>query len=113
MQLHSVCENALSEALKALVLKGHGMAWIPESLIADELASGQLAILQEPFASVELSIKLYRLGKPANTACEAFGSTYRPDDSCLLGKLCRIVTTAKQNSIGADLPLLPILPGND
>ncbi len=72
VQLHSVCENALSEALKALVIKGHGMAWIPESLIADELASGQLAILPEPFASVELSIKLYRLGKPANAACEAF-----------------------------------------
>ncbi len=72
VQLHSVCENALSEALKALVLKRHGMAWVPESLVAQELASGQLMILPAPFDSVELSIKLYRLGKPANAACEAF-----------------------------------------
>ncbi|WP_261841618.1 LysR family transcriptional regulator [Aliamphritea ceti] len=71
-KLHSVCENALSEALKALVLKGHGMAWVPESLVAQELASGQLTILPAPFDCVELSIKLYRLGKPANAACEAF-----------------------------------------
>lgn len=72
VQFHSVCENALSEALKALVLKGHGMAWIPQSLVAAELASGQLQILPEPFGSVELSIKLYRLRKSTTPACEAF-----------------------------------------
>jgi DNA-binding transcriptional LysR family regulator len=55
-----VYENALAEGLKALVLKGYGVAWLPKSLIVDELATGKLVILSEPIKKVTLNIRLYR-----------------------------------------------------
>ncbi|WP_432470329.1 LysR family transcriptional regulator [Amphritea sp. HPY] len=61
IKLHVACENGLSEALKALVLKGYGMAWLPKSLITQELLNGQLRRLDKPLCSVDLSIRLYRL----------------------------------------------------
>ena len=56
-----VYENALAEGLKALALKGYGVAWLPQNLIADELAAKQLGILEKPLQSVTLSIQFYRL----------------------------------------------------
>lgn len=40
-----------------MVLAGHGIAWLPESLIARELASGALHDLG---AGVTMEIRLYR-----------------------------------------------------
>ncbi len=56
----AVCESALAEGLKALVETGYGAAWLPERLVARELAEGSMAILSEPFVSASLTIKLYR-----------------------------------------------------
>ncbi len=33
-------ENAMAEALKFMALEGHGLAWLPRSLVARELAEG-------------------------------------------------------------------------
>ena len=60
-QLEPLYENALSEAQKALVLGGHGMAWLPRSLIRSELESGVLVRMPEPIRAIELQIRLYRL----------------------------------------------------
>ncbi len=72
LDVHLACENALSEALKALVLNGYGMAWLPRSLIRPELERGQLVILEEPLHSLDLSIRLYRLHQPACSAANQF-----------------------------------------
>ena len=61
VDMNIACENALSEALKALVLNGYGMAWLPRSLISREVKNGELALLSEPLCTVDLSIRLYRL----------------------------------------------------
>lgn len=70
--VHLACENALSEALKALVLNGYGVAWLPKSLITRELESGQLMRLEPPLRSLDLSIRLYRLRQPAGSAGDRF-----------------------------------------
>ena len=72
LNINLACENGLSEALKALVLKGYGMAWLPRSLISSELASGQLQLLQEPLHTVDLSIKFFRLRQSRSAAAEQF-----------------------------------------
>ncbi len=72
LQINLACENGLSEALKALVLKGYGMAWLPRSLISNELDSGQLLRLEEPLHSVDLTIKLFRLRQSRSRAAEQF-----------------------------------------
>lgn len=70
--LHTLCENALSEALKALVLSGYGIAWLPKSVIAQELESGTLCLLDTPFRSITLTIKLYRLKQARHQLAEQF-----------------------------------------
>ena len=60
LKLHKVCENALAEGLKALVVKGYGVAWLPECLIAKELTEGSMAILEAPLKSIDLTINFFR-----------------------------------------------------
>ncbi|REG81452.1 LysR family transcriptional regulator [Marinomonas pollencensis] len=60
LKLNKVCENALAEGLKALVEKGYGVAWIPESLVKKELDAGQVMVLGAPLKSIELDINIYR-----------------------------------------------------
>jgi LysR family transcriptional regulator, hypochlorite-specific transcription factor HypT len=50
-------ENAMAEALKFMALEGHGLAWLPRSLVARELAEGQLIATGE---EVALEVRLYR-----------------------------------------------------
>jgi DNA-binding transcriptional LysR family regulator len=50
-------ENAMAEALKFMTLEGHGLAWLPRSLVARELAEGHLIATGEETA---LEIRLYR-----------------------------------------------------
>jgi DNA-binding transcriptional LysR family regulator len=49
--------NAMAEALKAMASEGHGLAWVPRSLVIRELAEGRL-IMAGP--EVPLEIRLYR-----------------------------------------------------
>ncbi len=66
------CENALSEALKALVLEGYGMAWLPRSLVRRELDSEELQVLGEDFPKVDLAVSLYRLRQPRSQSARQF-----------------------------------------
>lgn len=52
-----VNDNAVAEILKAMVLAGHGIAWLPESLIRRDLASGHLCDLG---ADLRMEIRMYR-----------------------------------------------------
>lgn len=46
--------------LKTMALEGRGIAWLPESLIADELASGKLLHAGDAGWQVSIEIRLYR-----------------------------------------------------
>jgi LysR family transcriptional regulator, hypochlorite-specific transcription factor HypT len=53
----------MSEALKAMVVAGHGIGWLPESCVIDELASQKLASAAgdaDAAWSTELEVRLYR-----------------------------------------------------
>lgn len=55
--LSHINENSMAEALRAMARQGLGMAWLPQSLIEDDLALGRLVRLGDSF---ELDIRLYR-----------------------------------------------------
>jgi DNA-binding transcriptional LysR family regulator len=55
--LTHVNENAMAEALKFMVLEGHGSAWLPRSLVARELAEGSLLATA---GEIALEVRLYR-----------------------------------------------------
>ncbi len=70
-KVRNIYENALSEGLKAMVLQGNGVAWIPASIISAELVSNQLQIVPE-LARMPLQIRLYRLKQPRSEVAEKF-----------------------------------------
>jgi len=59
-QLNTVYENAMSAALKAMAVAGHGVAWIPESLAVNELKNKQLVRAADSAYDMIVEIRLYR-----------------------------------------------------
>lgn len=57
--------------LKTMALEGRGVAWLPESLIAAELANGQLAPAGSASWQVPVDIRLYRQSSDMTPAAEA------------------------------------------
>lgn len=53
-------ENAHAAALKAMALAGHGVAWLPYSLVKPELDRGQLAVAGSSDWTLEIDIVAYR-----------------------------------------------------
>lgn len=60
----------LATVLKPLVLDGRGVAWLPESLIGDELAAGTLVAAGDPRWAIEVEIRLFRQRAPMPSAAE-------------------------------------------
>jgi len=55
-------ENSMAEALKSMALGGHGVAWLPRSLVAGEIASGALKVASD---AMLMEIRLYRSAERA------------------------------------------------
>ncbi|MEH6627868.1 MAG: LysR family transcriptional regulator [Motiliproteus sp.] len=58
-----VYETALTEGVKAMVMQGAGMAWLPARLVQKELDRNELELIEE-FPVVEMKIMLYRQSNP-------------------------------------------------
>ncbi|NYH14621.1 DNA-binding transcriptional LysR family regulator [Paraburkholderia bryophila] len=63
-------ETHMSEALKGMVVAGHGIGWLPESCIAKELSEGTLVRAGSDIWATELEIRLYRPIKQRGKATE-------------------------------------------
>ncbi len=63
-----------AELLKAMVLEGRGIAWLPRSLIQDALQDGRLQAAGGPRWQVPLDIRLFRRRASLSAAAEAFWS---------------------------------------
>ncbi|KHT65600.1 transcriptional regulator [Photobacterium gaetbulicola] len=78
---NTVCSSSMTDFIKALVLQGKGISWLPDYAIKDELASGQLKILpqREP---VPLDLYVYRYYSKLHSSCETMWNE--------LSKICPI-----------------------
>ena len=72
--LYRCFETHMSEALKGMVVAGHGIGWLPESCIAKELSDGTLVRASSDAWTTELEIRLYRSGKQRGRAAEQLWS---------------------------------------
>ncbi len=50
-------ENSMAEALKYMALGGHGIAWLPRSLVAAEIEAGTLVVVAP---ELPMDVRLYR-----------------------------------------------------
>ncbi|WP_323117863.1 LysR substrate-binding domain-containing protein [Burkholderia alba] len=72
--MHRCFETHMSEALKGMVLAGHGIGWLPESCIAKELEDGSLVRAGAGEWVTELEIRLYRSARKRGLAAEQLWS---------------------------------------
>jgi DNA-binding transcriptional LysR family regulator len=71
---HSIFTAHLASVLRTMALDGRGMAWLPQTLIRDDLTSGRLVKAAPPAWTIELEIRLYRDRAPLGKAAEEFWS---------------------------------------
>jgi len=58
--LNPVCENPMGESLKAMVLEGHGIAWLAGSSIKEDVASKRLAVIGTNKLQMKFDVRMYR-----------------------------------------------------
>ncbi|MGB0960317.1 MAG: LysR family transcriptional regulator [Halocynthiibacter sp.] len=59
-QLNTVNQNALAISVKAMILEGFGMGWLPTAICEKELASGTLSICGDERFYGDLEVRLYK-----------------------------------------------------
>lgn len=62
----------LASVLRTMALDGRGVAWLPQTLVEDDLATGRLVGAGGEDWTIPLEIRLYRDRRPASPAAEAF-----------------------------------------
>jgi DNA-binding transcriptional LysR family regulator len=62
----------VATVLATMARAGRGLAWLPLSLIADDLARGDLVRAGEPHWDVPIVVRLYRPRARQNAAAETF-----------------------------------------
>ncbi|WP_413728624.1 LysR family transcriptional regulator [Sodalis sp. RH19] len=70
LPLKTIYENSISSGLKAMTISGCGTAWLPSSLIDEELAAGTLIRAGDRSWDIQAGIRLYRLEKFRNIQAE-------------------------------------------
>lgn len=55
-----VNQNALATSVKAMILEGFGLGWLPRDLCKEELSAGQLQIVGDDSYISQLEVRLYR-----------------------------------------------------
>ena len=53
-------ENSMAEALRAMAVQGHGLAWLPQMAIRGDLRGGRLARAGDERWDIPMEIRLYR-----------------------------------------------------
>ena len=73
----SVVKAHLASVLRTMALDGRGMAWLPRTLIVDDLASKHLVEAAPEAWRIEMDVRLYRDRNPMARAAEDFWTIVR------------------------------------
>jgi DNA-binding transcriptional LysR family regulator len=76
--LQPVFTAHLASVLKTMALDGRGLAWLPESLVREELAAGRLQPTGPAHWQIPIEIRLYRDPAPLGAYAEAFWAAASP-----------------------------------
>ena len=71
-RLNVVFTSHLAAVLRTMALGGHGVAWLPLSLVSDDLAHGKLVRAAPDAMEIALEIRLVRAAFDLGVAAEAF-----------------------------------------
>ena len=76
-----VYESTIATAIRAMVVEGYGVAWIPRSIVADDLETGRLVLAAEKSDVIPLDIKIYRYEPNAEPGTEKFWQALLHNDA--------------------------------
>ena len=65
----------LASVLRTMALDGRGLAWLPKTLIGEDLSSGRLVAVGDESWSIAVDIRLFRQEAPMPPAAETFWRT--------------------------------------
>jgi LysR family transcriptional regulator, hypochlorite-specific transcription factor HypT len=75
LHLDPIYETDMAEGLKAMALEGHGLAFLPHSLVRNEVRAGRLVAAGAPELSLTMDVRIYRqrpeLARHAKPAVQA------------------------------------------
>lgn len=74
MPSHVAFTAHLASVLRTMALDGRGVAWLPQTLVDDDMAAGRLVAAAGDDWHIPLEVRLYRDRRPAGNAAEAFWS---------------------------------------
>jgi DNA-binding transcriptional LysR family regulator len=77
VNLKAVFLSSMTDLLKVLVLKGQGVAWLPDYAIQEELANGAVAVVGEPYLRLPITYYAYRYQARLHPAGEQVWQTLR------------------------------------
>jgi DNA-binding transcriptional LysR family regulator len=75
-----VVRNPITEVLRRFAVAGHGVGWLPQSIVADDLAAGVLVPAGDANWTIELPVCAYRLARQPAPAVETVWSNL-PEDA--------------------------------
>ena len=74
-KMDTVFSSHLAAVLLSMALQAKGVAWLPDSLAATELASGRLVRARVALPDIATDIRIFRPRMPLGTVAEAFWSS--------------------------------------
>ncbi|CDL80106.1 LysR substrate-binding domain-containing protein [Xenorhabdus cabanillasii] len=74
-------QSSMSELLKRMVLNGHGVGWLPDYSIYEELKNRQLSILDPGNTSIKMGVYIYRTHFRLNPSSERFWQYIRQGEN--------------------------------
>jgi len=77
LNFKSVYESSISTTLRGMAVEGFGLAWLPHTLIRDDLACGRLVRVAGPADDLIVDIKIYRCLKNNRPLVEGFWNALR------------------------------------
>jgi LysR family transcriptional regulator, hypochlorite-specific transcription factor HypT len=60
LNLEKIFQTQMAEAIKAMVLAGHGIGWLPTSCIAAELSQGRIKSIGGQLLGTKLEVRIHR-----------------------------------------------------
>jgi len=67
-----VYEASTTASIKAMTIEGYGVAWLPKSIVMDDLAQGRLVRAAEEVDDIAVNIKIFRYADSADQRVDKF-----------------------------------------
>lgn len=77
LNTYPVFESSMCQLHKEMALRGKGIAWLPDTLIQQELTNGQLIAIDPEQYRIPYQIRLYRNGSPLHNDAETVWVTLK------------------------------------